>query len=909
VDGAVGDAFKALVDGAPAILYAARPDGTISYANAAWTRFSGLAADAVLDLGWTDLLHPDDAPAVEARWLEAMASARPFREEFRIRDAAGEYRWVASHAQPAFDARGAVSGWYGTILDVDARRRAAQRRAILDRLGATFAESIDFRRTAQTVVSAMCRDFADFAFVDVMNERGRLERIAVEAGRLWPDAAPFFRFAPPPHAGSHPIVRVLRSGRAVIEHAVDDAWKRATTWSEEHLAFVRSLPIGSIAYVPMIAAGEHVGVLTFGTVVGGERSFSIADLGDVEEIARRAAVALANARLYRDLAASEALYRGVIDTAQEGVWILDADARTRYVNPRMAALLGYEADEMYGRQPFDFMDDEAIAQARVRLARVLAGTPVHEETRLVRKDGSTVNVLVASGPISAADGTISGALGMMTDVTERRAIEDAMARIARTREIVNRASEALGATLDLDALLGAFAELLVAELGDEATIRLQDGLAVRRGIAPSDGGEKLRATLRYRDVELGRILVRRARPFGADDQGLLDELAARAAAAIDNAQAYAREHRVAMTLQRAMLPAILPAVDGVAFDAVYRPGATEAEIGGDWYDAIVIAGGRVVVSIGDVTGRGLTAAVIMGRIRQAIESLATYESDPMRLLDAADRVLRRAHPDAIVTALIGILDPAAGTFAYATAGHPNALVRTPDGGIVALPARGLPLGLRDGAQGPTTTVTLPASSLVVLYTDGLIEATRDIAEGERRLAAALADPEIAERADAAEAIVARVLDDGVRDDVAVLTLRLGAAAGGLRPWTTRWRFDPREAGRAHDVRDMMLATLTARSPHADASAAALVFGELTANAMRHAPGPIDVELSWDDGETPVLCVDDDGPGFDAPARTELPGHEAESGRGLFLVAALTRAFTTTRRAGGGTRARAELLAG
>src|SRR6202011_3725109 len=134
---------------------------------------------------------------------------------------------------------------------------------------------------------------------------------------------------------------------------------------------------------------------------------------------------------------------------------------------------------------------------------------------------------------------------------------------------------------------------------------------------------------------------------------LLHELAARAAVAIENAQLYAREHRVAMTLQRAMLPAVLPEVPGLTFDAVYFPGATEAEIGGDWYDAIALADGRVVVSIGDVTGRGLTAAVIMGRMRQAIETLATYESDPVRLLDAADSVLRRSHPDAIVTALVG----------------------------------------------------------------------------------------------------------------------------------------------------------------------------------------------------------------------------------------------------------------
>jgi len=1028
VESALGPAFKDLVDGAPAILYAARPDGTIAYANAAWTRFSGQPAEFALDAGWAGVVHPGDAAAVDARWLQALADARPFREEFRMRDAEGRYRWVVAHAQPSFGPHGEVTAWYGTLLDVDERRRGAQRRAILDRLGAAFTESIDFERTAKTVVGAMCAELADFAFVDVADSTtGRLQRVAVDAGRLCPDPEPFFRFVPPPHA-PHPIVRVLRSGRAVIEHAVDDAWKRATTWSDEHLAFVRGLPIGSIAYVPMIAGGEHVGVLTFGTVAGGERSFSVADVGDVEEIARRAAVALANARLYRDLASSEALYRGLIDTAQEGVWIVDRDARTRYVNARVTEILGYTADEMYGRQPYDFMDEESARLARARLARVAAGIPAREETRLLRKDGSTATVLIASGPVRDHEGSITGALGMITDVTERHAIEeqyrmlaesspqivwsadasrattyvnerwiaytgiardagvrdgwtqavhpedlgellaawavaaeraaefevecrvrrgadgayrwhltrarprrgpdgaiaewlgtvadvdatrraaDAMARHARTREIVNRASEALTTTLELDALLGRFAELLVRELGEEATIRLQDGLVVRRGVAPQ-GGQQIRSTLRFRDAELGRILVRGTRCFDPDDQALLDELAVRAAAAIDTAQMYAREHRVAMTLQRAMLPAVLPAVEGVRFDAVYFPGATEAEIGGDWYDAIAVGAGRVVVSIGDVTGRGLTAAVIMGRMRQAIESLATYESDPMRLLDAADRVLRRAYPDAIVTALVGVVDPAAGTFAYAAAGHPTPLLRAPDGTIVQLPARGLPLGLRDGAQAPTTTVALPPGALLVLYTDGLVEATRDLEEGERRTIRALADPAIAGRHDVAAALVAGVIDGAVRDDVAVLALQLDADRAGERPWTMRWRFDPRDVARTRDVREMLLEALTARTPGADAGAATLVFGELTANALRHAPGAIDVELTWDDGGNPVLQVDDDGPGIVPEYAAVLPGHDAESGRGLFLVTHLTRGFELLRRPERGTRARAELLAG
>ena len=383
--------------------------------------------------------------------------------------------------------------------------------------------------------------------------------------------------------------------------------------------------------------------------------------------------------------------------------------------------------------------------------------------------------------------------------------------------------------------------------------------------------------LRHRDTVVGSVTLRAATPFGASDVALLHELAARAAVAIENAQLYAREHRVAMTLQRAMLPAVLPDVAGLAFDAVYFPGATEAEIGGDWYDAIALPDGRVVVSIGDVTGRGLTAAVIMGRMRQAIETLATYESDPVRLLDAADSVLRRAHPDAIVTALVGVVDPAARTLAYATAGHPTPIVRASGGMLRQLPGRGLPLGLREGREAPATTVVLPPSSLVVFFTDGLVESTRDIDEGERRVFAALADPAVADGRAPAAALVARVLDDGIRDDVAVLTLRLSGGPSGAHDWTMRWRFDPHDWRRAYDVRETLAEALRAYGTGVDLPAAELVFGELVGNAVRHAPGFVEVELTWDDATTPVLHVIDDGPGY-AP-RTGLPSPDAESGRG------------------------------
>ena len=839
------------------------------------------------------MIHPDDAGWVAEAWTRAMGGVVAFREELRIRDRDGEYRWVVSHAVPAIDEDGAVTRWYGTVVPIDARRsaeeavaRSAQRRAVLDRLAAAFAESLEFERTARAVVSAMIEDFADFAFVDVFDADARLERAAVAPGRLSSEGEPFRTFAPPPEAVHHPINVVLRSGKPHIVELCDDAWFRATTWSEEHYVFASRLPIASIAYVPMIAAGEAIGVLTFGSVIGTGRRFSPADLEDAEEVARRAAVALANARLYRDLAASEARYRGIIDTAQEGVWIVDAAQRTRYVNARMTEMLGYEADELYGRATEEFTSPEEREELQRSAARLRRGEGFRGEWRLGHRDGHIVWVTVAASPLFDSAGAYTGSLGMFTDITDRKAVE-------LRREIVGRASDVLNGSLDLDALLGRFADLLVAEVADEVTIALHPGRAVvRRRAAVGGDAPSLEVPLRYRDAELGSVTLRARVPFQPDAISLLDELASRASIAIENAQLYEREHRVAMTLQRAMLPAVLPQVEGLAFDAVYYPGATEAEIGGDWYDAIALADGRVVVSIGDVTGRGLTAAVIMGRMRQAIETLATYETDPVRLLDAADRVLRRTYPDAIVTALVALVDPAARTMAYATAGHPAPVVRFADASTRPLPGRGLPLGLRDGHRAPTTTVALPPGAMVVFFTDGLVESTRDIAEGEHRLSAALRDEALAEMHAPAAALVARVLDDGiVRDDVAVLTLRLAGGSAPAQPWTFRWRFDPRDRECARDVRETLVEALALYGRDIDVPAAELVFGELLGNAVRYAPGRVELELGCNDPAAPVLRLIDQGPGYALPAT--FPAPLVESGRGLYLISRLTRELNVT----------------
>ena len=237
---------------------------------------------------------------------------------------------------------------------------------------------------------------------------------------------------------------------------------------------------------------------------------------------------------------------------------------------------------------------------------------------------------------------------------------------------------------------------------------------------------------------------------------------------------YARDHAVSLAFQDAALPRTLPTVPGLTFDAMYEAAGEDALVGGDWYDAFRLPDGRVVISVGDVGGSGLEAAVTMGAVRQTTRGAAQVFADPAAVLDAADRALRSEQPDRIVTAVLGILDPLSLALSYASAGHPPPLLRRGDGSIVELAAIDLPLGLRNERTGGTNHfVMLSQGALLVLYTDGLTESTRDVLEGERRLRDALAREDIVRSARPAAAI-RRVVAAESSDDVAILTVRVGA---------------------------------------------------------------------------------------------------------------------------------------
>ncbi len=388
------------------------------------------------------------------------------------------------------------------------------------------------------------------------------------------------------------------------------------------------------------------------------------------------------------------------------------------------------------------------------------------------------------------------------------------------------------------------------------------------------------------------------RNFGDHEVQLMEEVARRVALAFEHEESIERERRLTKTLQEVTLPAHLPDVPGAEVSTVYIAAtASDAQVGGDWYDIFKLPDGRFLFSMGDVTGRGLQASAIMGKLRHTINVVGMYEDDPGDILDAAERVVTQRYPDAIATAFVAIYDPRLRRVVAANAGHPYPLLRFLDGSIEPLQVDGMPIGLRTLAPSqPARSRTMHDVAAIAFYTDGVVEANRDIFAGEVALIRTFGSGAVPFVRSPADLIASTCLPAQVQDDAAIFVVAF--------PHTT-WRFHADHARAANDARRSFIDHLRAEATDSsEIDAAEVVFGELVANVVRHAPGPIDIALEWIDGFA-VLHVTDRGNGFNLQSRRRAD-ILMEAGRGLWLVEQFGGTIDVERIAGYGTHVRVAL---
>jgi PAS domain S-box-containing protein len=647
--------------------------------------------------------------------------------------------------------------------------------------------------------------------------------------------------------------------------------------------------------------------------------------------------------------------RQALDAMPHIVWIANLDGFGEWFNERWYAFTGQTTQEaLAGGYSRALHPDDLRSSTGAFRTAMERGALYHHEHRLRGRDGAYRWHLAEARPLLGADGRVTSWIGTATDIDARRRASDAMAFLAD-------ATEVLGAARDLDAAFGALAKLVVPLLADWCLVHLvRDELIVphtihhrdpvKRALAwdvmrryparplnPLDPLALLRRDVSYVPVVTPEIIARSASderhaadlaslgfhslvavplvargnalgvlqlirdgrrdPFAPGDRDLAVVLAQRAAVVLDNARVADRERQIARTFQEASLPRTLPRLDGLRLSVTYLASDRHAGIGGDWYDAFVLRDGRLVVSIGDVAGNGVDAAVLMSSLRQAIRVAAYRALGPAEVLALTDEALQNEAPERIATAFVGILDPRTWTLRYACAGHPPPILRTPEGELIPLAMGGPPLGIGSRSDIPHTIAEIAPGSLLVTYTDGLTEATHDIIEGERRLNEVLADDAVVHAANPARFVRDGVLEEGSRDDVAILVLGFGREA--------HWAFDAEDAMAAHGARSSFVEYLRRHAdPAGDIAAAELIFGELVGNVVRYAPGAIDIAVEWND-ERPVLHVLDRGAPFDVEA--VLPEDVlSENGRGLFIVDALGEGLSARRHPGRGNHVRVVL---
>jgi PAS domain S-box-containing protein len=819
--------LDALVEALPNLMWIADADGAVRYVNARWVEYTGQSAEDLSSVRGVPrgIVHPHDLERTGALKKRSLETGEAYEVTYRLRSGRdGSYRWFLARAAPVFDIGGNIVEWIGTATDIDTQVRAQASSRFFSEAAAILSSSLDLKAVMSLFARLATDLFCDGCVVLLADPDGAIEIEAV----AHKDPKIEHRLRASSNAQrvikNGAVKRVVESRQPLLIASVPElALAEASIEDDDDRRLLADLRLQSLIIVPLVVADAFLGAVVFASS-DETRPYDAGDLDIANATARQAALAIENGRsLEREQKLSERLR--FLARATEQLFTSLGTPVT--LDGLLDIIVGDMADGafVFTVEPGNVLRIEAAAH--------------HEESKR-----PLVHALLRQRVLTPeAESRITSRLRQLRGYV-RNDIDQ--------REVASSAQpHALKSLLHLHPETAVVTPLAIG------------GELIGVLVAFSSGSD---------------------RTYGDGDLQLLDEIGRRASVAIEHARSLERERHIAQTLQEVTLPSKLASVPGIVLSTAYFAASTDLQVGGDWYDAFELDDGRLLLTIGDVVGHGLQASVIMGKLRHFFNVIATYESDPARILDAAERILLRRYPDAIATAFLAILDPAAQRILFANAGHPYPLARLRDGSIVELEANGLPIGLRSLSEpGQSRARGTGDVDLLTLYTDGLVEATRDIAHGEGLLRAAMSRDAVLYTHNAASFIAAYCLPARAPDDVAVLTLTM--------PRSALWSFDADDGRAAQAARDGFVRELRRRaSDDSDFAGAELIFGELVGNVVRHAPGPVDVALEWRD-ERAVLHVTDRGEGFthEPSSRVDLL---REDGRGLWLVEAMGRGLRT-----------------
>lgn len=666
--------------------------------------------------------------------------------------------------------------------------------------------------------------------------------------------------------------------------------------------------------------------------------------------------AVQSARQEQVLRESEARNRAIVQSAPDAFMALDEDGSVVSWNAAAERTFGWSADEVLGRPVRELVipsEDREAHDGRWReeLERPDGESrPSRREVELLRRDGSLFPAEVSVSRVPIEDRSMLVCfVRNMSDRDERERERQELYREQAAREeaeqmasLVHSLQVLVDAALAhnrldemLEALLPRICEVVNAEF---ATILLseEDGSLVARAstaglpeepvrIRPGEGiagrvardrtpllvqdpapDEPVDPALRSYQSILNvplmagstitgvlQVGVPAPRRFSDEDLLLLGLAADRVALAIDHLRVYEREHRIAETLQRSLLPERLPRVPGLEVAARYLPAASEAEVGGDWYDVIPVAG-RVGLVMGDVAGKGLAAASMVGQLRSTMRAYALEGHPPAEVVDRLNQLVwSEAGESQMVTLLYAVLDPIEGKLEWVNAGHLPPLAVSSDGLTRFMQGpSSVPLGVMPFPSYETATADLKAGDSVVLYTDGLVERVGELIDlGLDRLAATVRGKPRSPEELCSHVLSALVPAGGVADDVALLVLRNPQLSKRLE---LELSSDPSELA---SMRALLRRWLRQECEEDSEIAEILTAtGEAAANAIEHGGSsvgglPFEVLGTLDGGEVDITVRD---------RGTWVPEGNSDGGRGLVLMRALMDTVEVTPASGGTT---------
>jgi PAS domain S-box-containing protein len=567
----------------------------------------------------------------------------------------------------------------------------------------------------------------------------------------------------------------------------------------------RDIPI-----VFLTAARDEVGDIVRGYGIGAVDY--VLKPFDAELLRSKVAVFVELETNRRALKRSEALLRGAFESAPIGKTVLDAEHRIVRSNRAFARLVERDVAELAGVA----IEELCRSEDRPTLAAILdrVSSPEAEaagplgatvDLRLSGASGAEVWVGLVASAIEATDPGQPPLLAQWVDLSVRRRAEQVRADLlleqaarAQAEGIADRLGKLQALTDGIEPLslrdlvevlavrLAALFDAAAAEVHvsgelDEPVVARAEGGASRR-LGPDDAplpAERLfEESLLIEGTELGalRLGLKPGRVLRSDERSLLRDAADRIALGVRRAQLHEEEHRIAVVLQRGLLPKSLPTVEGVELAAHYEAAGVGAEVGGDWYDAFALPGGRLGIVVGDVAGRSIPAASTMGQLRTVTRTFAMWERgshSPGGVLTNLNRHQLTADERQMFTIVYAVLDPAQKGIAWAAAGHLPPLVRGSDRATRYLERGGGLMGIEDATY-ETFREPLGSGETLVLYTDGLVERRGESLDaGLARLAEAVTDGPDGPGA-LAEHVLRAVVpeDERLSDDVTALVARV-----------------------------------------------------------------------------------------------------------------------------------------